>query len=275
MVFKRIGAHLSVSGSLSGGTRPDKPSPVPDRSTGRRAYTAATVACAGLTALATLCGCSSGEIGAAGDGQGSPANGLLATGAGSSSPAPDGPAAVPSAQTADASPGDRNIADASTETCLERNPGRAPLRRLTRVEYNRSVYDLVGDTTAPGDRLPAELLGNGFGNDADQQPVSSFLIEQYANLAAEVAARAAATEGALSRYAPCVAHAPTDADDECAREFITSFAPIAFRRPVTDAELSELRELEAKVRKSADGDLRQGLASVVEAAACGLQTMVR
>ena len=58
-------------------------------------------------------------------------------------------------------------------------PGRAPLRRLTRFEYNNTVRDLLGDTSQPANALPAEELGNGFGNDADAQSVSSLLAEQY------------------------------------------------------------------------------------------------
>ena len=44
-------------------------------------------------------------------------------------------------------------------------PGRAPLRRLTRFEYNNTVRELLGDTTNPADALPSEELGNGFGNE--------------------------------------------------------------------------------------------------------------
>src|SRR6185436_17876589 len=48
-------------------------------------------------------------------------------------------------------------------------PGRAPLRRLTRFEFNNTVADLLGDTTKPGNSFPAEELGSGFGTDADGQ----------------------------------------------------------------------------------------------------------
>src|SRR5438477_11625663 len=57
-------------------------------------------------------------------------------------------------------------------------PGRAPLRRLTRFEYNNTVRDLLGDTTNPAALLPAEEVGNGFGNDADALSVSSLLAEE-------------------------------------------------------------------------------------------------
>jgi len=56
------------------------------------------------------------------------------------------------------------------QLCMDQaiHAGRAPLRRLTRFEYNNTVTDLFGDTTNPGNLLPPEELGNGFGNDADR-----------------------------------------------------------------------------------------------------------
>src|SRR5262245_19276421 len=48
--------------------------------------------------------------------------------------------------------------------CSTPRPNRAPIRRLTRFEYNSTVASLLGDTSSPANSLPAELLGNGFGN---------------------------------------------------------------------------------------------------------------
>jgi hypothetical protein len=69
--------------------------------------------------------------------------------------------------------------------CLAKAPAPRPsvVRRLTRFEYNNTVRDLLGDVSSPADALPAEELGNGFGNDAAAQSVSSLLAEQYARLA--------------------------------------------------------------------------------------------
>src|SRR4029078_4096760 len=82
-------------------------------------------------------------------------------------------------------------------------PGRAPLRRLTRFEYNNAVRDLLGDTPAPASALPPEEIGNGFGNDADVLSVSSLLAEQYGSVAEGIAARATATAPALGRVGDC------------------------------------------------------------------------
>lgn len=146
-------------------------------------------------------------------------------------------------------------------SCESPSPGRSPLRRLTRFEYSNTVEALLGDTSQPGLNLPAELLGNGFGNDADNQPSSSFLIEQYANLAADLAARLTTSEIA-SRYDACIAAGPAD-EDACARSFITRFAEAAYRRPVQSVEVDELVTLQQALR--AHGDFLSSVTGVAEA----------
>ncbi|MEM6996258.1 MAG: DUF1587 domain-containing protein [Myxococcota bacterium] len=80
---------------------------------------------------------------------------------------------------------------------------RATLRRLTRHEYNNTVRDLLGDTTLPANAFPSEELGNGFGNDANAQSVSSLLAEQYNAVAEGVATRATESTAKLAALAPC------------------------------------------------------------------------
>ena len=137
------------------------------------------------------------------------------------------------------------------EGCEAPRPGRAPIRRLTRFEYNRTVASLLADDTAPADSLPAELLGNGFGNDADQQPVSSFLVEQYSTIARDVAQRAVQRPDVIGRYAPCFAAAAVDNEEACARTFIETFASKAYRRPLEPAEIDDLVALERNLRQGA------------------------
>ncbi len=146
-------------------------------------------------------------------------------------------------------------------------PGRAPLRRLTRFEYNNTVRDLLGDTTRPGDAFPSEELGNGFGNEADAQSVSSLLAEQYSTAAEAIAARATETPERLAALAPCAGDitAATDAATEaaCARTVIEAFLPRAFRRPVAAAEADEFVALQQTMR--AGSDFATSIASLIEA----------
>lgn len=138
----------------------------------------------------------------------------------------------------------------------------APLRRLTRFEYQKTVEDVLGDESGAGNTLPSELLGNGFGNDAEQQPISSFLAEQYASIAEDVAAVAIANAEFMARYAPCAATVAAAEEVGCARSFVEAFAPHAFRHPLETEDVDELVELFQLVRGF--GDFSLSMAALVE-----------
>ncbi len=146
-------------------------------------------------------------------------------------------------------------------------PGPAPLRRLTRFEYNNVVRDLLGDDTLPANAFPSEVIGNGFGNDAETQAVSSLLAEQYAVVAEGVAERATQTPQKLAALAACAesigADTPQSDEEACARELVTRFTTRAFRRPVEDAEIAELLELRSSVRETST--FAKSIAVVIEA----------
>lgn len=171
--------------------------------------------------------------------------------------------------------GETEGGDTDTETagddgepaCAGEPSGRASLRRLTRFEYNNTVRDLLGDDTRPANAFPSEELGNGFGNDANAQPVSSLLAEQYNTVAEDVALRATETPEQLAALAPCAGAitATTDATTEtaCAEELVERLATRAYRRPLAAGELEELLELRAAIRSEAD--FATSIAAVLEA----------
>ncbi|WP_437813714.1 DUF1592 domain-containing protein [Sorangium sp. So ce1078] len=143
------------------------------------------------------------------------------------------------------------------------HPGRAPLRRLTRFEYNNTVRDLLGDTTEPAFSLPSEDVGNGFGNDADTLSVSSLLAEQLGTVAEGVAQRATATPEALAKLAPCARNVTMENEEACARTVIERLAPLAYRRPLAAGEADELFALYSVGRT--DATFAAGIATVIEA----------
>lgn len=140
---------------------------------------------------------------------------------------------------------------------------RAPLRRLTKREYDNTVRDLLGDTTSPARALPSEERGNGFGNDAGSLSMSTLLAEQYATVAEDVATRATATPEALGRWAPCVVNAAVADEESCTRTTLRTFLPLAFRRPVETTEIDELVQLQQAIRDS--GTFSASIAGVLEA----------
>lgn len=119
--------------------------------------------------------------------------------------------------------------------------GPAPLRRLTRVEYNNTVEDLLGDVSKPADAFPQDEKLGGF---AEGASVSPLLAELYQAAAEALAASAIAK---LSVLSPCTPELSGDA--ACAREFIEAFGKKAFRRPLLPTETDELFALYAAERK--------------------------
>jgi hypothetical protein len=117
-------------------------------------------------------------------------------------------------------------------------PGPSPIRRLTRFEYNRTIADLLQDTTQPANQFPPEELGNGFGNDAIALTASLLLVEGYYEAAEKLSAAATAPD----RFATFVGCPATGAPDElgCASAFIQRFGARAFRKPVPPDQLQEL-----------------------------------
>jgi hypothetical protein len=151
-------------------------------------------------------------------------------------------------------------------SCPSAMPGRAPLRRLTTFEYNNTVRDLLMDTTNPGNAFPSEVLGNGFGNDADSQSVSSVLAENYGTVAEGIAARATANTTALGRLATCASNVTAANEESCARTIATNLLPRAFRRTVPTTEVDEYVALYRSTRAlSTTLTFATGVAGMLEA----------
>ncbi len=140
---------------------------------------------------------------------------------------------------------------------------RAPMRRLTRFEYNNVARDILADSSLPANALPSEELGNGFGNDADAQEVVPALVEQYVTVAETMAATATAP-GKFSTLFPCAASVPdAAAEAACARTIAETFTPKAWRRALVAGEADGLVTLFTGVR--AANDFPTSVAAMLEA----------
>jgi hypothetical protein len=94
----------------------------------------------------------------------------------------------------------------------------APIRRLTNLEYDNTVADLLGDTTAPANQFAADVAQDGFTNNALGQSVSPALTEQYM-----MAAEALSTT-AVQNLPVLLGCDPTAGDElACVTQFIRSF----------------------------------------------------
>jgi hypothetical protein len=113
--------------------------------------------------------------------------------------------------------------------------GAAPLRRLTRFEYDNTVRDLLGDTTQPALAFPDEELVFGFANNSAQQSLSSLLIEGYEGAAVTLATNVTTDLPTLLGCSPS-----PGTEDDCVRSFLPRFGRRAYRRPLESDELDRL-----------------------------------
>ncbi len=117
---------------------------------------------------------------------------------------------------------------------LALDSGEQPIRRLSRIEYNNTAYDLLGDASRPAD---------GFASEASA--VSEALAEQYMMAAEALAERATQS---IEKLVPCVPSGGV----ACARQFVQVFGKPAFRRPVPADEEERLVALFAKASQTYD-----------------------
>lgn len=113
-----------------------------------------------------------------------------------------------------------------------RDPGPAPLRRLTPRQYNNSVRDLFPGVALAEQTIAPDPAVHGFENNAAAQAPSGLLIEQYQRAALAV------TEAAMAQTAaflPCPADGGAD-PSACGRGFLRDFGGRAFRRPLSPDE---------------------------------------
>ena len=63
--------------------------------------------------------------------------------------------------------------------CEHPDPGRAPIRRLNRAEYNNTIRDLMGVDFKPAEDFPVDDSGYGFDNMADALSMPPLMVEKY------------------------------------------------------------------------------------------------
>ncbi len=137
--------------------------------------------------------------------------------------------------------------DTADPNLLPKNPGRVLIHRLSRQEYNNPVRDLFGVTSNPADKFPADGGGGGgFDNNADTLFVPPILLERYLTTAGDVLDEASQLRLFFVRPGK------TLTNRTAAKEIVTRYATLAFRRPVELPEMERLMRLFDKA--SAAGD---------------------
>lgn len=125
---------------------------------------------------------------------------------------------------------------ASSIECTTRLSGvAAPLRALTSIQYENSVRALFGDAITPSSAYPRPSGApvTGFASDLSLNTLSAGFAEGVAAAADDVALQVHAQLGTLL---PCSA----SGGESCAAQFVDTFAPRAFRRPLDPSERTAL-----------------------------------
>ena len=243
-----------------------------------------------LLALAFVVGCQGevdppGSPGPVGDPSGS--GGLGSSGAPAMPPAPGG-SGSPGAGGSAALPGGGNTATPGAGTsavggtsaqggsvaaldCTQPAAPRAPLRRITRFEYNNTVRDLLDLKTRHADTLPGEEAGSGFGNDADALGVSRLLTDGYRSVAKQFAQEATVDAAAVVRVAGCD---PATGEDACQQRFLADYLGRAFRRPAEPDEVTSYQSTFTQ-GKMLGGTFATGVRAVLERSLQSAQFLYR
>ena len=153
------------------------------------------------------------------------------------------------------------------------NPGFELMRRLTHTEYDNTVRDLFGVELSITERFPTELIGNsGFENSSNTLFLQSSLMERYIGAAQTIVDLALPSEPTteahfLARELIYVKTPDVNMSEEAAsRAVFESFLNKAYRRPVTDEELSIAGEQFLAARTSGlsyEGSIKQVIQSVL------------
>lgn len=151
----------------------------------------------------------------------------------------------------------------STAACNSVDPGRVTIHRLNDLEYNNTVRDLLGDTTAPATGFPADTGGGNFDNNADVLATSPLLFQDMEG-AADALSTAAVATGSASRAKLITCDATKTGDSACATTVLTALARKAWRRPATPAEIARLIAFVPLAKANGDG-FDQGIALAVKA----------
>lgn len=224
-----------------------------------------------ITGSLALVGCT-GEIGGANDAaatagtDGGSGNGN-GSGNGSSTTAPSGTATGGDDSTSGATTGGtsapvRDDGAGSGEvitgtSCEAAGVDAAPsvLRRLTRLEYQLTLQDLLHLPEPPNvDAVPGDVAQDGFTAYSELHTISSTLLRTYLQVAQEQANLLFADATRLAQVVGCDFAAPG-----CLEGFITEFGELAYRRPLEADEVESITTRAAEVGADAEDQFRYAL----------------
>jgi hypothetical protein len=187
-----------------------------------------------LTLAVVWAGCT-GEIGAAAE-HGSPASTSLGSTESSSSGVSTGSAGTGSAPDLQGDKPGSTATGADCSDALAWDVGATPLRRLTQDEYGRTMQQLFQLAEKPDvSAVPAEAAKGGFTVYAEHQTMSAQHMRGYLAVASRLAEGLLADAKRQASVVGCELSA-----EKCLPEFVARFGRLAYRRPLSAAEVNSV-----------------------------------
>lgn len=133
----------------------------------------------------------------------------------------------------------------------------ASLRRLTEQEYRNSIADIFGkEIEVRGSFEPTKRTGGLEAASTALLSVTPVGLESFNKMADDIAAQVTAEK--YRARLPCTPKDPKAPDDVCAREILSHYGLLLFRRPLTTAELENPVSLMRSITESTN-DFYAGL----------------
>jgi hypothetical protein len=132
--------------------------------------------------------------------------------------------------------------------------GSAPMRRLSNVEYLRTMRDLFPSAVSPSlPALSADAEASGFENDARSLGVSDVAVDRWEEVAYLYTRDATASTGALAAFLPCAVSATSDESQRsCGASLVRDFGQRSQRRPLHTEEVDRYVSFFERQRKEID-----------------------
>lgn len=108
----------------------------------------------------------------------------------------------------------------------------APLRRLTRFEYQNALSDVLGSDVVAEDFFPKDEVALGFDNQAGTLGTTDLHVEGYLEVATQIAESLASDPAKVSGISGCA-----EENAECLRALAGALGKRLLRRPLSEAEL--------------------------------------
>jgi hypothetical protein len=150
---------------------------------------------------------------------------------------------------------------------------KANVRRMTRWEYDNTVFDLLQDDSHPAADFGSEEEALGFNNIAEVLVTNNALAEKYLLASEKISTAAVARLPSFSWFG-CSAQPMPSEETACVEKFVGEFGRRAFRRPLSVAEKEGLMNVYTQGKASgANGSngmplspMAAGLRLVIQAA---------